>query len=572
MTGRSTPPSDLSLLLRMYERAIEESASLPKFITWTYCRPSKWPFLGPFSRLPRMTLGVSALVIRHVESSVRTLERRYYVMESLEGLSPEQVSDRDTCTAYRASLPPSRLVLTVVSFAIPATLLASILIHVIQKWVYQQGLAGPRLTDSFTRLSSGLIELATGGGGGDIPGAIAETLELGARGALALVGVLFVTAYVIGRPFVSAFRLKRHILSLSHQEVLTHRNTASSWFVNKSVGAYAQERKVHESLGSRWRDGTGEFDVTFLMFPVLCMLLYAGFLGLIFAQGILKDDREHGLGRSAFLAVSVSFAIWAAWPAVLAVLRITWLRRVKRSRKDMASSPPVAALTADGYVEARPETEAAAVPFVILPITFFVFPYLGSLTFVMYPVLSFPAFYRLALTEKRLTGRPGSGGGAARAEGRGISVLLILMYLAVAPVGLFLLLWRLGAFLEEVPKRRRYQIFSALCCPAMVLFFAISFRFRNASYHQWQATLSVACIAVTVALFSVFLAVLQRCQNELIEALRTPVPYGCHEGAYRSIASSTQIPAPAPPQGAGAPADESGVQQRAEDDGGGERR
>ncbi|MEV4742279.1 hypothetical protein [Streptomyces sp. NPDC049555] len=143
-------------------------------------------------------------------------------------------------------------VLTVISFFVPALILGSVLINLVNV-VHLAGSeltrASPRVRASFQGISKESISLLTGGGGGDLPRQISDAFTLGIAGLGVLVLTYFITGFVTTRPFASAFRLKRQLLCLADQTELTYRDCAASWFVNKSVGAYAQERLVFASVG-----------------------------------------------------------------------------------------------------------------------------------------------------------------------------------------------------------------------------------------------------------------------------------------------------------------------------------
>ncbi|MET8627087.1 hypothetical protein ABZW30_25560 [Kitasatospora sp. NPDC004669] len=498
----------------MYERALEETESVPLVLIMTHYRQARWRLLKPFSRQPRMALGVRTLLIRHITRSLLTLERQYHVREALGELSPEQDRDRASCVAYRSSLPPQRFILTVIFFAVPAIVITSALSRLTGK------LLNVRLRDSVEEISRGVIALVTGGSGAELPQDIGDAIDLGARGLLLLLSIIFAAGYLATRPFVSSFRLKRQILCLAHQDTIKVRDTASSWYVNKSVGCYEQERAVFRAL-DRKPVVERPADLVILAFPMVCLFLLAFLFGWVQwnnGEVYVLFTGQYGWRESLIqMLVDLSFVLWLTG---LASLRLSWLWSVKRDRESPPKnpSPPLTAVADHAYVEARPLSEAAAWPLVT-----------GFFLWCLFPPLSAFFFHRLALTGTRLHAEAAAPGKRHR---RGHPVVMTLAFASIiaTPIPLCLLLWQSASLLGPGADHRRYRTLAATACPALFVLPVAWFYFYCYSDQAiWEIELGFLLGVALMVLYTLLIAAVQRCQNCLVLRLGSPVPYGLRE-------------------------------------------
>ncbi|MFJ2575224.1 hypothetical protein [Kitasatospora aureofaciens] len=495
----------------MYERALEETESLPLVLMLTHYRQSRWRLLKPFSRQPRMALGARTLLIRHIARSLLTLERQYHVREALGELSPEQERDRASCSAYRNSLPPQRFILMVISFAMPAIVITSVLSRLAGKWLKV------RLRDAVEEITRGVIALMTGGSGAELPQDISDAIDLGARGLLVLISIIFATGYLATRPFVSSFRLKRQILCLAHQDTIKVRDAASSWYVNKSVGCYEQEQAVFRAL-DRKPVVERPADLVILSFPVVCLFSLAILYGWVnWNQEVYALFSEQYDWRESLtqVLVDLSFVLWLAG---LASLRLSWLWSVKRDRESPPKNPPppLTAVADHAYVEARPLSEAVTWPLVT-----------GFFFWCLFPPLSAIFFHRLALTGTRLRAEAAAPGKRHR---RGHPVVMTLAFASIiaAPIPLCLLLWQSASLLGPGADHRRYRALAAAACPTLFVLPVVWFYF----YFDpaiWKIELGFLLGVVLVVLYALLIAAVQRCQNSLVLRLGSLVPYGLRE-------------------------------------------
>ncbi|MEU8200316.1 hypothetical protein [Streptosporangium sp. NPDC049046] len=523
--SQKIPDNEVHRLLEFYDRAMLQATLLP-LIEWLPCRPSRWRLLRPFSRLPRLTLGTRTLIIRHIDQSLSALGHRYTAREALDTSSPRPTEDRDTCVRYRESLPIGRHRWMVVGFAVPALFLTAVLIEAASRWTSE----GRKIKEL---LAAMLAYFAVGSRSADAEKIITKAFELGITGLLASLAILLIGCYVLTRPFVPAFRLKRQILNLSDQDDHDIRESASSWHVTKSVGAYQQERKVFTDLGYR---PPREFplDLVVLIFPIACLTVAA-----------------IALAWSA--AVPVTIRWWALWLAGLAGLRAVWLWSVWRGRQDQDRTPPAAGVAkgTGRYVESRPITEAVALPFLIFT-ALWLYPLLGAVT-----------FYRFALTADRLRAAAAIRDERLPRGGRpllavGAFAIATLIYIPIrfvwkrmpellqvtawalvvaAPIVVLVLhLWRLTELFDvDRPARRRYRRCAAVACSLLLVLLVSWFLQRIMTPEQeLQKLVLVGTISSGIlALYALLMGAIQRCQNRLVteERLTIPVPNGICEGS-----------------------------------------
>jgi hypothetical protein len=346
--------------------------------------------------------------------------------------------------------------------------------------------------------------------------------------------------YLLTRPFLPAFRLKRQILNLAGQDHRDVRDTASSWHVNKSVGAYQQERKVFAALGYR---PPREFplDLGVLTFPVFCLLVLAVTMAVKAAVS-MGEPRDVDFGLALLL--------WSLSLAGLGILRAAWLRSAWRGRQDPEQAPPLVGVAGGtgGYVEARPVAEVVAWPFatalvaaILLGVPLQELPppeYPGtiSLAGLLYPPLAAIPFYRFALTGDRMRAAAAIRYGCRSRRGRPLLAALAFACIIVTPIVVLVHLWRLTA-LRGIGEsaRRRYRALAALACPILlVLTMLASARLVQTMLAPARLALpqrmtefrpAMIAAALSLVLYALLMGAIQRCQNRFVaeEDIAAPV-------------------------------------------------
>jgi hypothetical protein len=528
--SRSAPGSRVHQLLEIYDRAMHQATSLP-LIVWVPCRPSQWRLLRPAYRLPRLTLGTRILLIRHIDRSLATLEHRYKAREALGSLSAEQTEDRDMCRKYRESLPLGRFVWTMIAFAVPALVLSSVLDdlagHLASLPFYGVSLEarGKKIQDIIGALASAT---ASGGNIREVTQVITRGLNMSVADLVVLLVVVFLVGYVLVRPFVPAFRLKRQILNLADQCDHDVRDTASSWHVNKSVGTYQQERKVFAALG--YRPPTEHpLDLVVLIFPIICLTVLAATMAAVSIGEAPRNGIVYGL----------IVALWSLWLTGLGILRGVWLWSTWRGRQDPEQTPPLVGVAGGtgGYVESRPVTEVVAWPSAAaLLATLLVgvllralpqYPGAIPLAALLYPPLAAIPFYRFALTGDRLHVAAATRNGCPSRRGRPLLAALAFASIIATPIVVLVHLRRLTTLLGvHEPMCRRYRTIAALTSPLLLVLTILVLMNK-------PLAMAIFGAALIMMLYALFMGAIQRCQNRLVAEgdLATPVRYGLCEAS-----------------------------------------
>jgi hypothetical protein len=384
------------------------------------------------------------------------------------------------------------------------------------------------LRNDFEEIGRGFLNLVTGGGGGELPKAIGDAVALGTAGILALSVIIFVCGYVATRPFVSSFRLKRQILGLAGQHDLGVRDTASSWYVNKSVGAYEEERRFFAAL-DRQPPMEQSVDLMTLLFPPLCIMVIAALVGWAagpWAPLPLRQLSYPFYGRWALLALML-------WTAILGILRLLWLRDCQRGRAGQRCPPPLVGYvpgSGGGYVESRPLTEAVAWPLAI-----------GLLAGVFYPPFGAISFYRFALTADRFrvtTGerRPRSRGGHP------LITAVAFASIVLTPIVLVVHLWRLTSLLEKV-NERVYRTLAILACSALLVIVGPGVVLYRVTVGDWKELTGLVFFAMLpTVVYAALIAAIQHCQNYLLETRAERVPYGKCESKWKRAPEASPVP------------------------------
>jgi hypothetical protein len=86
---------------------------------------------------------------------------------------------------------------------------------------------------------------------GSVLDAAGQIADLNPVALLILTASMLFGGYLVARPLVPAFRLKRQLLGLVDQSELGVADTAASWYVTKAVGSYDLERAVFARLGEQ---------------------------------------------------------------------------------------------------------------------------------------------------------------------------------------------------------------------------------------------------------------------------------------------------------------------------------
>jgi hypothetical protein len=162
---------------------------------------------------------------------------------------------------------------------------------------------GAALTPDFTSVNEAVKALLNGG------------LK---QVALVILG-LALSLYIVLRPFVPAFRLKRMLFNLAPEPERRHRSATARWSVPQTTGIYERERRLFEGLG--WRAPREfPFDLVVLALVMLAPMVLGGLWIRLSSTFPIKEDRP-------------SYLEFGLWLLVLALFRLGCLYRTWRRRQ-----------------------------------------------------------------------------------------------------------------------------------------------------------------------------------------------------------------------------------------------
>ena len=357
-SASGTMESPILALLVKYHTAIRRAESLPP-IVWLHSRP---PRLSATSRLklPRLTLGASTLVRHHVLRSVDALLRDYAARAALGELDATGARERAALADFRASVQPVPWRRIIVAFVLAALLLGRGMIELLLGSL--PGLAS-ELTESdlnqaarVRATADALLALSSSFSASSVSVTASQVAEAGAGALTILAAGLVASAYLVLRPFSSAFRIKRMLFNLASTHELDLRDTCTTWHVSRSTGLYETERRTLQDIDL---PPEKPFDLI-LSFTVATLLLAAMTYAMI-------TDSTLDTYTVVFLASVMLLP---------GVLRLGWLACTyrDRQRKGTVKLPEYWRLPATGgLVDQRPVTESMAWSFLpyLAPVIWF---------------------------------------------------------------------------------------------------------------------------------------------------------------------------------------------------------
>jgi hypothetical protein len=256
-----------------------------------------------------------------------SLSRRYSARAALEWTADAEQQDREAVREFQQSLPPTRqntyFVLLIVAIVVLFRPTINIVVPV-ALYVTRAAIGGPvlrqqvldtiekveaALTANFTSVNQALNALLSGG-----------LLHLG----IVLLGV-GLSLYVVLRPLVPAFGLKRMLFNLAPEPKGRYRSVVARWSVSQATGIYERERKVFEELGGR-PPKEFPFDLVVL---ALVMLLPVAWGSVWIGLGVISPRLWDRVG---FLSTGASVLI-------AALVRLGWLYQTWQRRQLGCSGP-----------------------------------------------------------------------------------------------------------------------------------------------------------------------------------------------------------------------------------------
>jgi hypothetical protein len=287
-------------LLRRYRSALALAADLPPSRT---ARPRWWRDVLTTLR-PRW--GLHRFLVDHMRARTDQLTRRYCLRLSLREDDGDDAQDREALEKFASSLPPPRGPIRV---ALP--LLAIVVVsQLLVAWVGDlegEGETFESIAGAASLSPSGIREAASA--------LTAASLVV----VIDLIGVITLSTYVVLRPFLFGFRLKRMLLA--QPGALDGRNAASPLaHAAEALDVHGKESRLFEALGMA-PPAESSFDLK----VKASIALFTLALGLYVAT-----DRQHG---DIFVGVVIM---------LLAVARGVWLA-VQRHRRTVRHDALVSA-------------------------------------------------------------------------------------------------------------------------------------------------------------------------------------------------------------------------------------
>jgi hypothetical protein len=270
--------------------------------------------------LPRLSLTAYSQTVRHIDRVLLAAERSLLRRVAVGIGGDDDAEALEAVTAFRASLPSRSRVLRTSVLVIFVLGVARGLASLVPKTgislpIYTgHKIAGPSIDHLFDG-TLGVLNPDSSSIGSAV-----DSLFNASLGTLAVSAMLLiVAAYLVLRPVMSAFRLKRLMFNLyPHAEGVLH-EVPASWSVSRATGVYALEREAFAAFGARM---PGEVPLD-LIVPLPVVLAY---IALIVAALVSASHEPGSSGLGGLLFAALLYC-------APALLRIAWLAAVWRARR-----------------------------------------------------------------------------------------------------------------------------------------------------------------------------------------------------------------------------------------------
>jgi hypothetical protein len=328
--GLTPRGSQVRELLEAYQGVLDTTRGLPLAprVLW---RHGDRGGLGRIHYLPRPRWLLRYFVVSHIDRVLASLSRRYSARAALGSAPDSDQRDREAVREFQQSLPPTRHKIYLILLIVATVLLGRPIVDRVVTIVLNMtelndsSLAGSpelrqQVRETVERLSGALTPDFT-----TVNEALRALLNGGLKQvALVLLG-LALSLYVVLRPFVPAFRLKRMLFNLAPESKERRRSASARWSVPQTTGIYERERTLFKELGGQ---ALREFPFD-LAVPALAMLAPLVLGGLFVRLGYVDpivEDRPIDLGIGV-------------WLFIVALLRLGWLYQTWRRRQGGHKGP-----------------------------------------------------------------------------------------------------------------------------------------------------------------------------------------------------------------------------------------
>ncbi len=353
VSGRASSDLEVLDLLAAYDRVLAASEREP-LIAWVRVAPQRsvarrWRV----ERLPRPTWFLRFFVLWHITNATDELSRRLARRAALLDVSDREIADKAAVETFRSGIPPVHLRTALALVIVAAVVLgrlalqhASTVLSAVPAFQNLEQYRNFGKADLFTNAkpppavpvsaeAAKLFDRISDSVGPDVS-ALGKTLDALAGAhiidiALLAVGLLF-AVYVVARPVMPAFRMKRLLFNLDDQTEAWRVTTTARWHVSRRIGIYSREDRVFGALGgSRRRE---------LPFDLIIPALLCCSLPLALGAFVLSR---------ATSAVYGIYLPWIQWDYALemgcvlllvAGARLGWLLRTWCSRRQGQRATP----------------------------------------------------------------------------------------------------------------------------------------------------------------------------------------------------------------------------------------
>ncbi|MEV3903199.1 RDD family protein [Mycobacterium sp. NPDC050551] len=497
MTAAGSPTAEqIRELLGAYGRALDAADALPPFVRIA-ARPRRWTALDGWRRLPRPTFGVSTMLVHHVHRSTDTLGRRYDRLAATRGLNEDEQRAGDLVKAFHASLPTVRwkaiIAVAVIAVFVVAQVVLPLVAGAIASSVEKMSADTTDLSKVEALLRRVIPLMSSVPSAESVVSSSTEFRAAGVEEFVVLLAILAIAVYIVVRPLMSAFRIKRILLNLGTAADVSLERTTTSWNVSRGDGVYRLEAELFSRLGAR---APHEVAVDLWLSTVTVAVL---------AWAMRPNYFLFSETRAAFVGI-------IAFGAALVGLRAAWLLRTARLRRLPAgpTEPACGLRTGSGaLLEKRAVLETAGLGLV----SFIVLCVLAPLPLVF--IGPSPVWMRLVREHMQVVKPDGAGWWPAL----GFSLLLWV----VPPVPLAVHLTRLARL--QGPAGGSARRTRAWLVPlSTVVNLAVIVDYVALPEHlvaDWRGVTMMAA----GAMFAIAFAVVQREQNAVAETLGAPVPF-----------------------------------------------
>lgn len=295
----SIPPpvvrADVLPLLEAYRQALALAAAPPPSYQ------TRFGWLTRFLAWLRPEWGASRFTVDHMRRRVDALNRRYCLRLALGEDDGNDGDDRAALERFESSLPsaPSRVIVVVLP-VIAMIVMAQVLFATFGAVKEEQA--------AFEKLSA-LVDLNPS----HFNDAVRAILQSDFLTVLDLIGVVTLSVYLVLRPFVSGFQLKRMIVGIPGA---ARGRRADSPLARRAgeIAVHAQERALFEALGMR-APADPRFDLLVKATLVACWIA----LGMFTV--VAAENGDETTGGVIILAACAARAAW---------LGREWVRRDRR--------------------------------------------------------------------------------------------------------------------------------------------------------------------------------------------------------------------------------------------------